>query len=99
MLQAEARAAADQTASSAKLRHAGNKAFQRGRVEEAVRLYSEVRLSITVTRYVCGAVTPPLCCLISTQHFLGMHGMVCLLLGWYVPAPMQGLRNCHAHCT
>ena len=52
VLQAEARAAADQSASSAKLRHAGNKAFQRGRVEEAVRLYSEARLSIAVTPYI-----------------------------------------------
>ncbi|KAK9844068.1 hypothetical protein WJX81_003556 [Elliptochloris bilobata] len=39
--QAEARAAAEQSASSAKFRHAGNKAFQRGRIKEAVRLYTE----------------------------------------------------------
>ena len=50
LLQAEARAAAEQSAGSAKLRHAGNKAFQRGRVEEAVRLYSEVRLPSTDMR-------------------------------------------------
>lgn len=40
------RAAAEGKATGARLRQAGNKAFQRGRLEEAVQLYSEVRLCI-----------------------------------------------------
>ena len=103
MLQAEARAAADESARSAKkLRHAGNKAFQRGRVEEAVRLYSEARLSVcshTLCQPCVAVQTPPFCCSISTQKFLGRHSTVCLLLGPYVPAPRQSLRSCHAMCT
>lgn len=84
MPQAEARAAAEQSVSSAKLRHAGNKAFQRGRVEEAVRLYSEVRLSNTPTRKTNYALLGSLLPLATSQapdHFWGSHSMVCRVLG------------------
>ena len=41
-LQVQARAAAEHKADGARLRHAGNKAFQRGRLEEALKHYTEV---------------------------------------------------------
>lgn len=80
-LQAQARAAAEHKADGARLRHAGNKAFQRGRLEEALKHYTEVCvrpvLGVALSRERVGACWDMKCA--DTQ---GAAWTLCLLVQW-----------------